>query len=144
MPEGKHAIRAVSFGEFKGRGEKTVTPDLALNVITPVKVTVAPAAPLVVGQKQKVKISVTRFSDGKGDDPQPVTIKWKKLPGGVTGPEETTIAVDQNEIEVELAAAADATPGKFEELTVEAATKYQGQDIKVESPPASLEVKASE
>ncbi|MCA9165792.1 MAG: hypothetical protein KDA62_22550, partial [Planctomycetales bacterium] len=85
----------------------------------------------------KVKIRLTRA----GDDPQPVTLKWTKLPAGVTGDESMMIAADQSELEVELRAAAEAAAVMFEELTVEAASKFQGKDFTASSEPGKLEVK---
>jgi hypothetical protein len=87
---------------------------------------------------QKVKFTLTR----KGDDKQPVDIKFKALPAGVTAPEKTTLTAEQNEIEIDITAAADAAPVKFETLVAVATTKYAGTDITVESPAAVLEVKA--
>jgi hypothetical protein len=109
-----------------------------LNVVAPLAVVVAPAGPLVQGQKQKVKLTLTR----RGDDKQPVDLKFKALPAGVTSPEKTTLAADQTEVEIELSAAADAQPVKFDQLVVVATGKYAGVDITVESPPVALEVKA--
>jgi hypothetical protein len=88
-----------------------------------------------------VKVSVVRFNPGSGEDKQPITIKWKKLPPGVTAPGDATIAADQTETIVELSAAADAAVGPFDGLTVEALTKFQGADVALESAPAKWEVK---
>lgn len=112
--------------------------DIRVNVVTPLAVVALPAGPLVAGQKQKVKLTLTR----KGDDKQPVDLKFKALPPGVTAPEKTTLAADQNEIEVELSAAADAKPVKFEQLVAVATGKYAGADLSVESAAVALEVKA--
>jgi hypothetical protein len=106
-------------------------------VITPLSVTVAPAGPLVVGKTQKVKITLAR----RGDDKQPVNVKFKKLPAGVSL-QQVTLNADQSEMEVELAAAADAAQGNFAELAVTATTKYGGVDLSVDSPNVNLEVKA--
>ena len=138
MAEGLHTIRYFAFAEMGVNGRGTQSGDIRLNVITPLAVAVAPAGPIVQGQKQKVKLTLTR----RGDDKQPVDLKFKALPAGVTAPEKTTLAADQNEIEVELSAAADAAVVKFEQLAVTATSKYAGADISVESPAAVLEVKA--
>lgn len=86
----------------------------------------------------KVKVSVVR----RGDEKQAIELKFKALPPGVTGPEKIVLAPDQNETEVELAAAADAGVTKFDQLAVSATTKLAGQDIAVDSPKVALEVKA--
>lgn len=139
LPEGQHFVRYFAFAEMgatNGRGVHS--GDICLSVITPLAVAAAPAGPIVQGQKQKVKLTLTR----KGDDKQPVDLKFKALPAGVTAPEKTTLAPDQNEVEVELSAAADAAVVKFEQLVAIATSKYAGTDLTVESPAAVLEVKA--
>lgn len=142
LPEGQHAIRVVSYGELKGRGQKTETPEIPIHVVTPLTVAVTPPEAIVAGQKQKVKVAVARFTDGKGDDNQPVAIKFTSLPPGVTAAGEAQIAADQNEIEIELTAAADAQAVKFEQLTAQAVTKFHGADVTVDSNPATIEVKS--
>jgi hypothetical protein len=136
--EGLHSIRYFAFTEMGVNGRGSQSGDIRLNVITPLAVAAAPAGPIVQGQKQKIKLTLTR----KGDDKQPVDLVFKALPAGVTAPEKTTLAADQNEVEVELSAAADAAVVKFEQLAVTATSKYAGTDISVESPAAVLEVKA--
>lgn len=138
LAEGQHAIRYFAFSEMGPNGRAVQSGDIRVNVVTPLAVVVAPAAPLVQGQTQKVKFTLTR----KGDDKQPVNVKFKALPAGVTAPETTTLNPDQNEIEIDVTAAADAAPVKFEQLVAVATTKYAGSDITVESPAAVLEVKA--
>jgi hypothetical protein len=139
LAEGQHSIRYFAFAEFGPTNGRAVhSGEVRLNVVTPLAVAAAPAGPIVQGQKQKVKLTLTR----KGDDKQPVDLKFKALPAGVTAPEKTTLAADQNEVEVELSAAADAAVVKFEQLVAVATTKYGATDITVESPAAVLEVKA--
>lgn len=140
-PDGMHKIRVVSFGEFKGRGQKTVTPDVPVTVVTPLMVTVAAAGPIVQGQAQKVKVTAARFTQGPGAEKQPITLKWKKLPAGIKPVPDATIPADKDDLEIELSALPDAKEGKFDELIVTAATKFQGQDLSVDSPAGSLEIK---
>jgi hypothetical protein len=138
LAEGLHSFRYFTFAEIGPSGRVVQSGDIRLNVITPLAVAAAPAGPLVQGQKQKVKLTLTR----RGDDKQPVDLKFKALPAGVTAPEKTTLAADQSEIEIELSAAADAAPVKFEQLTAIATGKYAGVDLTVESPAVALDVKA--
>ncbi|MEX2174189.1 MAG: hypothetical protein WD872_07490 [Pirellulaceae bacterium] len=138
LAEGQHAFRYFAFTEMGTNGRAVQSGDIRLNVVTPLAITVAPAGPLVVGQKQKVKLTLTR----RGDDRQPVDLKFKAFPPGVTGPEKTTLTADQQEIEIELAAAADAPPVKFEQLVAVASGKVAGVDVSVESAPVALEIKA--
>ena len=138
LAEGRHMLRYFAFAEMGANGRAVQSGDIRLNVITPMAIAIAPAGPLVQGQKQKVKLTLTR----RGDDRQPVEVKFKALPVGVTAPEKTALAADQGEVEVELSAAADAAPVKFEQLIAVATGKYAGVDITVESPPVAIEVTA--
>lgn len=135
-PAGDHVLRLQGYGEFAAGHGQVTTAELKFELVTPLAISLAPAGPLTAGQKQKVKITLVR----QGGDAQPVTLKWKALPPGVTGDAMITIAADKSEAEVELAAAADAAAVKFETLAVEATTKFAGQDLKVDSPAAVLEV----
>lgn len=138
LPEGQHTFRYFAYAEMAGLGQAGQSGDIRVNVITPLAVTATPAGPLVAGQKQKVKLTLTR----RGDDKQPAEIKFKELPPGVTAPDKTPLSPEQTEVEVELSAAADAAPVKFEKLVAVATSKYAGTDISVESAAATLEVKA--
>ncbi len=136
LAESRHTVRLVSYGEFKGQGQIAVR-ELPLEIVVPLAATATPAGPIVAGQKQKVKIVVVR----KGADRQPIVLKWKKLPPGVTGDAQIMLTAEQNDVEVELTAAADAAAISYPELTLEVATKYAAQDLVVDSAVATLEVK---
>ncbi len=137
MAEGRHVFRYLTYAEMAGNGRAIVSGEIGFNVITPLAAVIVPAGPITAGQKQKVKIILTR----RGDDKQPVDVKFKKLPAGVTAPEKTTFAPDQNEMEIELSAAADAAKGNFTELAVTATTKYAAQDVTIDSPNVAIETK---
>ena len=137
LAEGQRLFKLFTYAEMAGRGQAILTRDLALNVFTPLSVAVAPAGPLVVGQKQKVKVTLTR----SGGEPQPVDVAFKKLPAGVTV-SKVTLLPNPLEMEFELSAAADAAQGVFAELAVTATTKYAGVDLSVDSANVNLEVKA--
>lgn len=137
LSDAPRSFRYFAYAELAGAGRAIVSQPIEIQAITPLAVTIA-AEPLIAGQKSKAKIALIR----SGDDRQPVEVKIKKLPAGVTGPDKITLAAEQNELEIELAATADAAVGKFAELAVSATSKYSGQDISVESPATSLEVKA--
>ncbi len=141
LADGDRKLRLLAYTSFKGRTEKIVK-EISIEVVTPLTVTLAPAGPIVIGQKQKVKVIVTRPA---GSDRQPITLTWTKLPAGITGPT-TPVSVnadiDKLEVDFELTAAADAKPGTFTDLVVQAVTKFQGQDITVPNTPTKLEVKS--
>ena len=141
MQEAVHKISVLSFAEFQGRGQSVFAKDVPLQVVNPMTLSVGPVPGLVFGNVQKVRITAARMNTGNDADKQPIVIKWKKLPPGVTGSAETTIPPDQSSVDIELTAAADAPAGKIEDLVVTGSTKFQGQDITVESGPISAEVK---
>jgi hypothetical protein len=137
LPAGRHTLRYFTYAELAGAGLAIVSNDVVVTVADPLTITVKPAAPLVAGMTQKVKLSVTR----RGDDRQPVELKFKALPPGVTAPEKIALAADQNEIDIDLTAAADAAPVMFKELVALATSTTAGQPITGESAAATLEVK---
>ena len=59
----------------------------------------------------------------------------------MTAPEKISLAADQNDIEIELTAAADAAPVMFKELVAIATSTTAGQNVTGESAAATLEVK---
>ncbi len=134
---GRHKLRYFAYAEMTGTGLSVASNDVVVNIADPLAVTVAPAGPIVAGQKQKVKLAVTR----RADDRQAVELKFKTLPQGVTGPEKIPLAADQNEVEVELMAAADAAPVMFKELVAVATSTAAGQNVTGESAAATIEVK---
>ena len=142
IAEGEHKIRIVGLGIAKGQGYRVVLADVSLRTITPLSLSVKPAGPIAPGKKQQVKLSVTTTTP-EGAKPQAVTLTFKGLPAGVTGPGQITItaAAGKVELDVELSAAADAKIGKFDGLIVVAQTKYLGKDVSLESPAVQLEVK---
>lgn len=136
LPSGQQTLKLVSYGEFQGRGQIQIQ-DIPVEIAPALSLQLTPAGPVIAGQKQKVKITLAR----KGTDKQPVTVTWKSLPPGVTGDASLTIAADQDSLEAELTAAADAAAGSFAQLTAEAKTTYGGQPLAVVSPAATIETK---
>jgi hypothetical protein len=85
-----------------------------LTVILPVEVkTAAPLVMIKPGEKQKLKVTITRKGDYKG----PVDVEVKNLPANVTAAK-VTIPVDKAEVEVEIAAAANAAVGDKPDVQV--------------------------
>jgi hypothetical protein len=105
---------------FEGKGkvqfkEFTVTSaraDLILSL--PFELKIEPTALKVAqGGKAKMKIKATR----KGGYQGPIAFELRNLPANVTVPK-GTLAQGQNEAEVELAVAANATPGEKKDVNV--------------------------
>lgn len=134
---GRHTLRYFAYAELTGTGLAVASNDVLVNIVDPLAVTVAPAGPIIAGQKQKVKLTVVR----RAEDRQAVEVKFKSLPPGVTAPEKIALAADQNDVEIELTAAADAAPVMFKELVAVATSTAAGQNVTGESAAVTLEVK---
>ncbi len=136
------------FGEFNGHG-RIESYNLPVQWIDPVRVTTKFLKPLVRGGRVHAEVHLLR----DGTDPQPVTLAFASLSVGITAPESITIAADQTLAEFEVQIAADAALDVAHELTVNASSKYAGQDFsvasthvlpKLEESPANLVVYPSE
>ncbi|WP_197454239.1 DUF1549 domain-containing protein [Stieleria varia] len=116
------------FGDFNGHG-RIETYSLPIQWIDPVRITTEFREPIVRGGRVRVEVHLLR----EGSDPQPVTIAFASLPAGITGPESTVIAADQTHAGFDLQIAADAALDVAHELTINATSKYAGQDFTVKS-----------
>ncbi|MEX2187832.1 MAG: PPC domain-containing protein [Pirellulales bacterium] len=137
LPDGVPPLRIVGTGEHNNQTKRAVLAEVPLAVVKPLAVSVAAAGPIAPGGQQKIKITATRM----GDEKLAIALVWRKRPVGIDAPAELAIAPDASEVEVMLTAAADAPEGSFADLIVAATTKVKGQDVTVESPAATLEVK---
>lgn len=137
LAAGRQVLRYFTYAELTGTGLAVASNDVVVNIVDPLAVSVAPVGPIVAGQKQKVKLAVTR----RAEDRAVVELKFKALPPGVTGPEKISLAADQNDVEIELTAAGDAAPVMFKELVAVATSTAAGQNVTGESAAATLEVK---
>ncbi|WP_218933556.1 DUF1549 domain-containing protein [Rubripirellula lacrimiformis] len=136
------------YGELDGHG-RVETYNLPIQWIDPVRVTAQFAEPFVRGGRVRAEIRLRR----EGGDPQPVTLTLTNLPCGITGPESIAIAADQTQATFELQIAGDADLAADRELTLNANSKFTGQDFTVTSThplpvildsPANLTVYPSE
>ena len=119
------------FGEFNGHG-RIETYNLPIQWIDPVRVTMTFSEPFVRGGRVRAEVHLLR----EGNDPQPVTIAFASLPAGITGPESIAIAADQTHAEFELQIAGDAALDVAHEVTLNASSKFTGQDFTVTSTHA--------
>ena len=135
---GVHAFDIVASDEYKGAQKEIRLAKVPLRVVKPLGIAGTIAAPIAPGQKQKLKITATRY-DAK--DPKPIEVTLRHLPPGVTGPEKITIAPGDTEAAVELSAEAGAVAGTFDALVLGAATRVKDTEVTVESSPIRLEIK---
>ncbi|MBL9124928.1 MAG: PPC domain-containing protein [Planctomycetaceae bacterium] len=131
-----HRLRVVGNGTHQNQPKQVVVGDVALRVIPPLEITLAPAGALPAGGTQKVKVTARFFNDEK----PAVTLAWSELPSGVTGPESITIPAGQTEVEIELAAAGNAALGAGMRASATATTTVAGREVTA-TATTPLEVK---
>lgn len=134
LAEGDYAFRITGASAFQNQ-PKVVVASGVLRVVRPLEATVAMAGPLAPGGTQKIKVSVTRAPGVTGA----ISLALKNLPAGVTAPAEMTVADGQNEVEVDLTAAADARLGAAT-IVATASTRINNKPVAVESAPVTLQV----
>lgn len=117
-----------AYGEFNGIG-RLESFNLPIQWMDPLGVKLTFAEPIVRGGPVNVHASVIR----EGGDPQPVTLKFANLPPGITGPDSIAIPADQTEAKFELKIGNDVPLDSLQTLTVEASSKFHGQDFAVNS-----------
>jgi hypothetical protein len=123
-------------GEFQQQA-KMQTIQVPIRWIDPLVVQVQVDGPILSGQSQKLQIQVER----SGDDPQPISLRWKNLPAGISAPETVTIPPDQKEVTVDIQAAMDIEFKRFEDLRLIATSQFTGREFTIESKPFALETK---
>jgi hypothetical protein len=123
---------------FQNQPQQFTIETLVFRVGPPFSVAAVSEGPLAPSAKQKVKLSL----DGAlaPAEKRKLTLAWKNLPSGVTGPAEGEIAGSQKELTIELAADASAAPGKYD-VSVSVTTDADGRQETVEAPNFSLEVR---
>jgi hypothetical protein len=134
LSEAEYPFRIVGSATFQNQ-PKQVAVDAMLRVAPPLEVMVEFSGPVKSGESVKAKVRALRGSEEKGA----VTIAWQNLPLGVHPPETTTIPQGQDEVEVALTTDPNSMIGAAH-VQVTATTTVQGRNIRVESPPASLQV----
>lgn len=139
-PSGTHRVSVLGYGELDGRGLAVPCGDVTVRVVQPLSVTVRPADGLVFGPRQRVRIDVGRPALGDQVDRQPVVVRWRRLPAGVTAPPEVTIPADRDSTVVELVAGPEAAAGGFADLAVTATTTFQGRDQAADSAALGGEI----
>ncbi len=138
LAEGSFPIRIVGTGRFQEQSRTVTLENVTLHVAKPLVVSLSVMGPVVAGSVQQAEVKVERF----GDEPQPVKLQFSDGPAGLAAPIVVTIPSDANQLTVPLTAAADAAPGKFDNLIVVASTTVKGQNITVQSKPATVEIQS--
>lgn len=136
LPEGEHTFRIVGTAKFQEQTQRVALENVALHITKPLVVSVSLPGPIAAGGEQAATIRVRRF----GDEPQPVRVQINDGPQGISAPIFVTLPGDASEATIPLRAAADAPPGKFDNLVVVASTTVKEQTITVHSHPAQVEI----
>ena len=87
----------LAYGEFNGRGRMQFF-DLPVEWIDPLETSIEFPTPVVRGGTAVIQAIVTR----RGNDPQPVTLKFTEIPPSVTAPESIEVAADESRCDIEL------------------------------------------
>ena len=138
LPEGVHHIRVVGTATFQNQTKKVAVDKIPFQVVKPLVVHLEPQGPIRPGGQQKMKIKVRRF----GEQRYPVVLRWKEGPAQIFVPVQVTVPAKKDELEIQLAAAEDATVGTSGNLIAVATTRLRDQELTVESTPVALEVAA--
>jgi hypothetical protein len=134
LAEGDYKFRIIGSAAFQNQAKQVVLGDVVLRVVKPFEVSVAPAGPMTRGAAQKIKFTVSRTAAAG-----PVAIRLKHVPAGLTLPAEITIPEGQNEVQIDVTAAADAPLGESKLIAV-ATSKVKEKLVAVESAPVALQV----
>ena len=136
LADGEFPVRIVGTAKFQDQTHSVALANLTLRVTKPLVVSVAMAGPIVVGGQQQAEVQLQRF----GDDPQAVRLQVSEGPAGLSAPIFVTIPSDASLAKIPFIAAADASPGTFDNLVVIASTTVKGENVTVLSKPASVEI----
>lgn len=138
LPAGEFPIRIVGTGTFQEQFGKAILDDVKLHLTKPLVVSATMAGPIVAGGQQQAEVKLQRF----GDDPRPVRLHVSEGPEGLAVPISILVPKAENLAKIPITATAGATPGKFENLIVVATTVVKGQNVTVQSEPASVEIQS--
>jgi hypothetical protein len=134
LAEGDYKFRIVGSATFQNQPRQVVLGDVVLRVVKPFEISVAPAGAMNRGAAQKIKFTVTRTAAAG-----PVAIRLKHIPAGLSLPAEITIPEGQNEVQIDVTAAADAPLGETKLIAV-GTSKVKEKFVAVESAPVALQV----
>jgi hypothetical protein len=134
LAEGDYRFRVIGSASFQNQPRQVVLGEVVLRVVKPFEVSVAPAGPMNRGAAQKITFSVARTAAAGA-----VAIRLKHIPAGLNLPAEITIPEGQNEVQIDVTAAADAPLGESKVVAV-ATTKVKEKLVAVESAPTALQV----
>jgi hypothetical protein len=136
LPDGSFPIRIVGTGKFQEQSRTVALENVVLQVTKPLVVSVAMMGPITPGGVQQAEVRLERF----GEAPQPVRLQVSDGPAGLAAPIFVTVPSEVNQVRIPFTVAADSAPGKFDNLVVVASTTVKGQNITVQSKPATVEI----
>ncbi len=84
---------------------------------------------MLPGQTKWLRIRVHR----KGNDSQPITLKWMQLPPGISGDAKMDLAAGQDSLITSLQCSSDVPMGSPFSLRLQGQSKYHGAELSIES-----------
>jgi len=136
LAEGEFPIRIVGTGTFQHQTQSFELENIVLRVTKPLVVSLSVTGPIAAGGQGKAEVQVVRF----GGDPQPVRLQFAEGPAGVLAPISVMVPSDAARVEIPIAATATAAVGRLDNLVIVASTTVNGQNVSVQSKPASIEI----
>jgi hypothetical protein len=136
---GEHRLTLTVTAEHAGMSYSVQLTNLVLRGIEPLAIRATAAGAFAPGAAQKIKITVTRFGDAA--DAQPISLRVKNLPPGISAPESASIDAAKDTAEIEIKADETAKPGVRPGLVFVATTAVKGEKVSVESEPVAVSVK---
>jgi hypothetical protein len=136
LAEGSFPIRILGTAKFQEQTQTVKLDNVSLHITKPLVVSLSMLGPIVAGGSQQAEVNLQRF----GDDPQPVRLQVSDGPAGLAAPIFVVIPAEASQMKIPFTAAADAPAGKFENLVAVASTAVKGQNITVQSKPATIEI----
>jgi uncharacterized membrane protein len=111
---GSFLISFTGKAKHENRDHNAIAAPIPLVLTLPFELAVEPAkVDLKPGEKGKLKVTATRKGGYKG----PIALELRNLPANVTAAK-ATIDAEKNDVEVEIAAAANAAPGDKGDVNV--------------------------
>jgi hypothetical protein len=123
---------------FKGVQKEVRLPRVPLRIVQPLGVSGMMSGPMTPGGSQKLKIIATRYDE---TNPQPISLRLKNLPAGISAPDLIELAPSETETTVELRAASDLPEHSSDALMISATTQVKGTDVSIQSAAVHLEVR---
>lgn len=134
LAEGEIRLRVVGSATFNNQPQTAALDDIVLRVAPPLEVELQVPARAAPGGTLKAQIRVKRHLQQRG----PVSVSVR-LPAGVSGPRQFTVAAEADAVDARWQVAAEALAGPVE-LVATASTQVSEREITVDSSIATVRI----